>query len=462
LVAVNVQRDRQDTISHVCEMRLEELSFHRARETAAPHLSQFLDHLRIIYDRACKDPNLVAYLARTVLESPSEGHGLRLFRRHLARRFGSCACGWRRSLPTNSRWLSFERFRDICHALKCREHAPEYWSELDSGRGGVISLFELDPEAVAALAKFRAKVLMLVESNAVDTETLFAKLTWNMKLISPGRMELHEFRSAVKAFGLTGADADRVFSYLDHQGGSHHNPPASVTVADFDWLRRLPSIVDTEALLLSAEDRLTEGEALRTFNQLGALPNRTRVVTSSTGVLHKNSRFDLKVTEKRSPSPRRRSGSLKRSSSHGPHMNAGGVAPIKRDRSSNKVTIMENESTRSSGGSQSSARGKVSSRGGPTWPHGQQVDHDHHGGDSEALSIRTRSSTGGEVWENHQDDGTPTGAESDNPGIHDPGETAGFPEQHEEDDSTVVQPHDGNNPHGSIASTAVEEEEETF
>jgi len=460
LLVVKIQKDRQDSIAHVCEIRLEELSFHRARETAAPHLSQFLDHLCVVYDRACTDPNLVEYLARTVLESPSEGHGLRLFRRHLARRFGSCVCGWRCSVPNNSRWLSFGRFRDICHALKCREHAPEYWSELDSGRGGVISLFELDPEAVAALAKFRLRVLMLIENDTVDTETLFAKLTWRMHLITPGRMELHEFRSAVKAFGLIGADADRVFSYLDHQGGSHHNPPASVTVADFDWLRRLPTLVDTEAVLLSAKDNITELEALRTFNKnkMGTLPK-----TGNTQVMSKNSRFDLRHAERRSTSPRRRSNSLRRSSSLGPHMNGGGGGSLKRDHSTSKVKIMEPDSAIPSGSiTRSSARVKVSSGGGQTWPPGQQADLVAPSQSvTPVASERSRHSTGGEEWDNHQD-GTPKGVDPDGVGVDGQIGTVDFPEQHAGDGGTSVQPLDGREPHGSLGSLNAEEEEETF
>jgi hypothetical protein len=329
----------------------------------------------------------------------------------------------------------------------------------------VISLFELDPEAVAALAKFRLRVLMLIENNTVDTETLFAKLTWRMQLITPGRMELHEFRSAVKAFGLTGTDADRVFSYLDHQGGSHHNPPASVTVADFDWLRRMPTLVDTEAVLLSAEDRITEAEALRTFNQKCTLPNRTRQVAGNTPIMRKNSRFDLKHAERRSASPRRRSHSLRRSSSHGPHMHhGGGGASLKRDHSTHRVTVVEPDTEKAPGRStQGSASVKVASSGGQTWPPGQQVDVvgplDNV---TSAVSERSRTSTGGEMWENHQDNGTPTGAESVNLGLDGQRGTVGFPEQHAGDGGTAVRPLDGGDPHGSLGSLDAEEEEETF
>merc|ERR1712242_660248 len=147
---------------------------------------------------------------------------------------------------------------------------------------------------------------MLIENKRVETETLFAKVTFKIKLNTPGHMELHEFRSAVKAFGFTGADADRVFSYLDHQGGNHHNPPATVTVADFDWLRRLPALVDIEAVLLSGQDNLNEQESLRLLHQMGTLPNRTRQGYNNSPhnqMMRKNSRFDLKETKRRSTSP---------------------------------------------------------------------------------------------------------------------------------------------------------------
>merc|ERR1719346_414562 len=116
------------------------------------HLTRFYDSLYTIYSRTCCGPESVVYLAHTVLMSPPEGHSLRSFRRHLARRYGSTISGWRR-LAGDSRLLDFETLREACQELKCRDHAPEYWDEMDSGRAGTISLFELDPEATMLLVK---------------------------------------------------------------------------------------------------------------------------------------------------------------------------------------------------------------------------------------------------------------------------------------------------------------------
>mmetsp|Transcript_19 Transcript_19/g.64 ORF Transcript_19/g.64 Transcript_19/m.64 type:complete len:994 (-) Transcript_19:60-3041(-) len=298
---------------HVCELRLEEFSFYRARDAAAPHLESFYEKLRSLYDRAATNMDAVLYLARSVLESPQEAHVLRQFRRHLARRFGSTVGGWRRSFGS-SRLVTFERFRDVCQALKIREHAAELWMELDAGRGGSVSLFELDPDAVASLVKLRTRILMLVPSDDIDQDSLFARLTNRVQLAQPGQMEVHEFRAVAKSFGLPSTEADRLFTFLDYQGGSAHNPPARISAADLEWLRRLPSLVDTEAVVMSSESRPSDLESARTCLQ-GTSARRARS-GGAHGAIMENPSFGVSVRRsmRRSSSAPRRSRSQEPSS----------------------------------------------------------------------------------------------------------------------------------------------------
>jgi len=361
LVVINVDGPEGATTPHICELRLEEMAFHKARLSAAPYLARFMDHLcglyrrpRLRLDRSKEmvvGPDIddlgfscivnpsgsvqlgvvapgtwaaevgfedgdeivalngispksmraedfentirqrplqitlgprpaqdaahvdsIAYLARASLTASPDSHGVRLLRRHLARHYGSAVAGWRCALGGGG-VVSFRQFQDTCHELKCHERAPEYWATLDPGRGGCISLFELDPDAVVLLAKLRSRILMLAESDDQDPEWLFAKLTFQVVPSRSGHLESHEFRTVLKAMGLGAVDADRLFAYLD-QGGSHFNPPASVTAADIAWLTQLHVAVDLEAATLSSSSRLTELECLRHLSHAGALVRR--------------------------------------------------------------------------------------------------------------------------------------------------------------------------------------------
>lgn len=139
--------------------------------------------------------------------------------------------------------LGFQKFRDVCQQLCCGEHATEFWQGLDPTLGGCISLFDLDPEATALLIKLRNRMLALADVSAdkeVDAESLFARLSFLVRPKKPGHLEPHEFRIVAKPLGLSPDEADRAFRYLDYQGGSHHAPPATITVQDIAWLNRLP------------------------------------------------------------------------------------------------------------------------------------------------------------------------------------------------------------------------------
>jgi len=98
-------------IPHVCEIRLEELGFFQAAEKAAPHLKRVCKGFATIYEDSGAHPAAIEFMARKVLRAPSEPHGIRVFRRHLAITFGSIPVAWRRVfgngvLTPNSRMLA--------------------------------------------------------------------------------------------------------------------------------------------------------------------------------------------------------------------------------------------------------------------------------------------------------------------------------------------------------------------
>jgi len=268
LVSIDVENPGGMAKPHVCELRLEELCFFKARAASAPHMEEICGHLRALYDRADRNSEAVAYLARATLESIPEAHSLRAFRCHLARRFGSVVGAWRRSMGSSTRMLTFERLLRMCETLKRREQAPEYWSELEPGVSGCISLFELDPEAVVLLARLHEQLLAVAEEEEnPDAATFFAVICRRVRPKRKGHLNAGEFRAAVKPLAFSSEEADRLFTYLDYQGGEHLNPPATVTEADFAWLLRLPHLVDLQGAVLQTASQPTRGDRLRGLAQ---------------------------------------------------------------------------------------------------------------------------------------------------------------------------------------------------
>jgi hypothetical protein len=238
-----------EKIPHVCELRLEEASFWKAQTSAEAHLEEFRDGLRRQLGPAGLHTEAIVYLTKTVLFGLPESHNLRQFRRRVAKHFGSAVCAWRR-FSGGDRLMTFARFRELCRTLSCHDHSTEYWAELVQGQG-VASLFELDPEAVALLSRLRARLMGLKESVGQDEtmELVFVRLTFlvNPKPKQQGHLELQEFRMALRQLGFASTDADRVFRYLEKQSGNN----ASVTAADFAWLKKLAKLVDLEAVTLA-------------------------------------------------------------------------------------------------------------------------------------------------------------------------------------------------------------------
>lgn len=263
LVVVHVG-DGPDRLPHVCELRLECLCTNNAREKAGKATERFFTALRRSYSALHMDADAVQCIAHHVLSKPAEGHRLRAFRCHLATRYGSTVSGWRRALG-GCRLVSFSRFRDVCYSLHCGEHVTELWQELDSGRGGCISLWELDPEATTLLVKFRGRMMSVLRKHTdeeLDAEVLFSRLAFFVRPLRPDHLELHEFRVICRPLGLSVAEADRTFACLDQLGGSHHAPPATISVIDIGWLKRLPSLLDIDSVVLVQDAQLTLSASL--------------------------------------------------------------------------------------------------------------------------------------------------------------------------------------------------------
>jgi len=256
VLVVVIIRDGREQVPHVCELRLEPLHFHNATKRCVNHLEQFYTELKRIYRPSHMDMNAIESIARNVLNKPPEGHRLRSFRCHLGRRFGSTICAWRKAFG-GGRLLSFQRFREVCYSLHCGEHVTELWQELDPNRGGCISLWELDAEAVSLLVKVRRRMLSVlvstqrgaeVDPEDIEASMIFARLTSFVRPISVGSLEQPEFRIVCKPLGFNNLEADRAFACLDHFPGSTHAPPATIDVSDIQWLKRMTTLVDVEAV----------------------------------------------------------------------------------------------------------------------------------------------------------------------------------------------------------------------
>jgi len=254
---------------HVCEIRLEELSFFEARSEVEPKVRGVCERLATMYASCGADADAIAYLASNILRSPAEVHNVRIFRRHLARVFGSCAVAWRRVFGSNCS-ITFWNFREMCHQLSTTTYqarGAEYWQCLDAGRAGCISLFEFDPQAVVLMAKIRERVLGRMPGNdAIDVDELFHKLAAPVTLAKKGVLVVSEFRAVMKKLGFDKLDADRAFSCLDMQGGSAVSTQGQpfILAKDFLWLLKLPSLVDVDSVMLLSAANDKDLGALRT------------------------------------------------------------------------------------------------------------------------------------------------------------------------------------------------------
>lgn len=244
--------DGAERVPHICEIRLEEVVFHKAQEQAAPLMEQIFTGFRKVFDSRMSDE--IIALVHSMLSKPCDVKALRVLRCHLGKRFGSTVWVWRRMLGNGKR-MDFQQFRKICHEINCGDQATFFWQHLDPGLSGNISLFEFDPTATALLNKFRLRLLSSADPNDDgdhDAVSLFNRLSFMVKPHRVGHLEPHEWRPVCRACGLTVEEADLVFTHLDYAGGGHATPPASLTPRDLQWLLDFPKLVDVDSVMLKS------------------------------------------------------------------------------------------------------------------------------------------------------------------------------------------------------------------
>jgi len=268
---------------HICEIRLEEFHFYFAREKASFEVDKICELMcRVYQKRKCvTDPDAINHLVKHTLNRPKPSHNLMIFHRHVCRHYGSLVVAWRQAFG-NSRQVEFSAWRAVCQSLLHREQAVDLWMETDSSYAGCISLFEVDPHAVILLSRFYARLVGMVNTDQEATpEALFKRLTVKMTPYKAGQLEAHEFREVTKPLGFNGPDADRIFYYLDGHGGSANLPPATVSVQDIVWLKKLPKLVHMDCACMTPADAATDVEALRMLSLSSDSPNKKRSPASA-------------------------------------------------------------------------------------------------------------------------------------------------------------------------------------
>eukprot|EP00929_Paragymnodinium_shiwhaense_P058836 TRINITY_DN29474_c0_g1_i1.p1 TRINITY_DN29474_c0_g1~~TRINITY_DN29474_c0_g1_i1.p1 ORF type:complete len:1401 (-),score=481.33 TRINITY_DN29474_c0_g1_i1:28-4230(-) len=264
LVVIPIEKG-EDRFPHVCELRLQELCYHKATVLADSALKKFEGGLRKVYSNSERDLEAVVQLARKQLMQQPTNHYLRVFRCLFAKKWGTTVCGWRRALcNSNAKVMHFSKFREVCNQLTLAERATEFWQSLDATMSGCISLFELDPEATTLLIKLRTRILAISEMGTdkeVNAEAIMSRMSFMVRSQNPNQLEVQDFRMMLKPLGFSLEEADRCFAHLDFYGGTHS--PAVVRTADIAWLLRLPQLVDVEAIMLTEASKWTEEEKNR-------------------------------------------------------------------------------------------------------------------------------------------------------------------------------------------------------
>lgn len=250
----------------VCEIRLEELCFFKARAQARPHVDALCSVFRKAFG-AGRDVDAVDYVARCALVTPLRGSRRAALHGHMAHRFGSTVWAWRFALGGGP-LVTFRSFQDAYLQVGSREACVEAWQMLDPGRGGCVSLFDLDPEAVFVLLRLRDALVRATRPNPTAEEVL-RRLTsmTHLSCERPDSVSFHMFRSALKLIGFSRTECQRAFQLLD--GGSRRDKfhesmdPSGATVHlnDIRWLLRLPQIVDVDAVRIVRRTDVDEESA---------------------------------------------------------------------------------------------------------------------------------------------------------------------------------------------------------
>jgi hypothetical protein len=265
LVIVHVPQGGEQ-IPHVCELRLEEITYNQKHQEAVPLLDKVYEQYR---DQTVKyDLNwpMTECVIKTVLSSVPMSADLRRFRCHLTKRYGSTTSGWRKEVGDT---VDFIKFKRACHQLNWGHKATEFYQELDASLGGCVNLFHLDPETVVILIRLRWHMLAFAEPSALrkgttnkfsmEPSALFTKLTshiesaQNARIERQGQLSSFEFKLLSKPLGLSANELERVFVYLDSGLAGSDKRNQSVSLSDIAWIMKLPRVVDEHAVALNAD-----------------------------------------------------------------------------------------------------------------------------------------------------------------------------------------------------------------
>eukprot|EP00929_Paragymnodinium_shiwhaense_P083530 TRINITY_DN44566_c0_g1_i1.p1 TRINITY_DN44566_c0_g1~~TRINITY_DN44566_c0_g1_i1.p1 ORF type:complete len:1544 (+),score=463.77 TRINITY_DN44566_c0_g1_i1:119-4750(+) len=278
LVIVHVATDEDDNVPHICEMRLDLKSYHEAREKALPTLDQLLSTCRDLYAGASEDPDALVYVVKSHLSRPPMPSSVRNLRCHLATHFGSSVSAFRQATG-GARTIGFLKFRELCRQLKVIANSTMFFQAVDSGLGGCVGLFELDPQSVWLMLQFRSKLMTFYSElhpdplrpaqeggpSGIDLVTLINGLVRSQvgrsRVPAKDKYELQEFRLLMKPLGMPEVDINKLFALLDSAGGVNASPPDVVTTKDIAWLLRLNQIVDMQALFPSTSSYAAAGRS---------------------------------------------------------------------------------------------------------------------------------------------------------------------------------------------------------
>jgi len=269
-VAVQVVISEGLEIPHICEITLQEMCFYLAREVTDPWVKQITDQFVKAYQhRKCHtDPSAIEYCVKHYLTKVKPGHKLTCFLRHVFKHYGSIVVAWRRELG-NGPTVTFNDFRRMCQTLLYREHAVQFWTELDCCEAGCLSLFDLDPKAVILLGRLYVKLMGIAKNNNFTAEHLFERMTVKIRLNRPGHLEFHEFKEALRLLGFNPGECRKLFLFMDGNGGTGRETPATVCISDIEWLKGFTNLVHVDCALMTPADAATDFEQMKLVSQGG-------------------------------------------------------------------------------------------------------------------------------------------------------------------------------------------------
>jgi len=158
-----------------------------------------------------------------------DGHGPAskdAFLKQLKHRYGNLPRAWRLVLDLDgSGSITYNEFAMACRNVGFEGSLKKLWQQFDDDGSGVISLFEVDPEAATLMHSFKH---LLTKNH--DT----AEAAW--KTLDPMKkrgLNFKDFSQRAKALGLRASTTDlkNIFAYLTKDFGT-----GKVNIHDIEWL----------------------------------------------------------------------------------------------------------------------------------------------------------------------------------------------------------------------------------